>query len=245
MAWEAENYDTALSMSKTRRRKLANNTYLTVHEDKTDDYFGVKLHDTVIVRWYSDGRVVLDSGGWRTRTTKDRMNIALKDWSVWTEDGIWYVKGPLLTCAYKDGMTLYPDGTVSGEGDDPKLQKKIRKDIRKFTHKYMVAFWDGDVPTPGGGDCWGCYLNMRDTDHLLSHMDEEYYVPSLLAKAIQRFPISQAARHVLSVAWSPDEAEAQGFSLEQEKVGWSSDIANEQLEKSLRRYLYEQLGSAS
>ena len=51
-------------------RKLENNTYL---KRLGDDEIGLLLHNTYVARFRRDGSVILDSGGWRTKTTKDRL----------------------------------------------------------------------------------------------------------------------------------------------------------------------------
>lgn len=67
--------------------KFANNTYLIRGPSKTDMervlppgthddaplYYSVRLHETDIVRFHANGDVTLNTGGWRTRTTRDRM----------------------------------------------------------------------------------------------------------------------------------------------------------------------------
>jgi hypothetical protein len=51
-------------------RKVANNTYMVRH----DDSIGIVLHNTEIVTFFPDGTIALDHGGWRTNTTKERIN---------------------------------------------------------------------------------------------------------------------------------------------------------------------------
>jgi hypothetical protein len=63
--------DTKLQGRNHRSRKIANNTYL---ERRQDGVIAVRLHNTDVVTLYSDGRVVLNSGGWRTSTTAQRIN---------------------------------------------------------------------------------------------------------------------------------------------------------------------------
>ena len=252
---EATDYASALNMSQSRRRKLANNTYLEVNEDS----FGVRLHDTQIIQWYEDGRIVLNTDGWTTVTTKERMNRALRPkWNVYSDKGVWYVNDH----PYADGITLFPDGTVTGEGEDPKAQLKLRRRVRAFANDYMDAFSDGKVPAPRNTDCWYCLMEMdhwRDPDHLISHMDEKYYVPSLLAKAIKRFPVSQVAHWVVAEKWrTPTEINQRNamtdnvlsvntrYTLNGPSQGTRLDsIAKDQLTKALRRFMYEKLGSAS
>lgn len=80
------NYSKLKELAKTRKRKLANNTYLTIREDGG---FGIKLHDTEVVIHYPD-RVVLDSGGWLTVTTKSRMN-EFTDLRIYQDNYDWFV----------------------------------------------------------------------------------------------------------------------------------------------------------
>ena len=53
----------------------------------------------------------------------------------------------------------------------------------------------GELPAPSGGDCWCCSMKNEkgiclgdlsdNNQHLLDHMKERYYVPSLLVNAIK------------------------------------------------------------
>jgi len=63
----------ALVHGKTNRqeRKIGNNTYAEIEHDKS---ISVRLHGTDVVRFYANGLVKLNSGGWRTHTTKQRIN---------------------------------------------------------------------------------------------------------------------------------------------------------------------------
>jgi hypothetical protein len=64
-------------MTKSRsctRRPVENNTTI-IRRDNGD--LAVRLHDTDVVTYHADDSVTLDSGGWLTVTTKDRMNYAL------------------------------------------------------------------------------------------------------------------------------------------------------------------------
>lgn len=65
----------AVSMvrGKTNRkeRKIGNNTYAYIEYDGS---VSIALHGTVVVRLFENGLVQLNSGGWRTSTTKDRIN---------------------------------------------------------------------------------------------------------------------------------------------------------------------------
>lgn len=52
-------------------KKVGNNTYL---ERLPGGCFGVRLHNTVVVRIFPTGVYSLHTGGWQTVTTKDRIN---------------------------------------------------------------------------------------------------------------------------------------------------------------------------
>ncbi len=52
----------------------------------------IQLHDTVIVRTYPDGKIKLDSGGWKTATTKERINRYIGS----RKDRVPYVDGMIL-----------------------------------------------------------------------------------------------------------------------------------------------------
>lgn len=68
--------------------KLGNNTYLV----RDDDDLSVRLHETNVVTYHADGSITLRTGGWFSRTTKDRMNTHLpSDLSVQSKKGDWFV----------------------------------------------------------------------------------------------------------------------------------------------------------
>lgn len=59
-------------------KKIANNTYLTLHEtDTPEEYIFMMLHGNVVARFNPDG-IELFSAGWHTSTTKNRLNLALE-----------------------------------------------------------------------------------------------------------------------------------------------------------------------
>jgi len=83
------SYQNALEILKDRaQKKVANNTYLV---RTSPDCIGVRLHDTIVVYLFADGTTRLNSGGYQTNTTKNRINCfsplrvqQVKNvWSVW------------------------------------------------------------------------------------------------------------------------------------------------------------------
>ena len=69
----------------------------------------VVLHGTTVVSW-DETTVTLNSGGWRTVTTKARMNQASNEYglgyTVWQDRGKWYVNHGGTITPFEDGMTF-------------------------------------------------------------------------------------------------------------------------------------------
>ena len=69
------NYLEAVAMvrGKTNKntRKVGNNTYAEIGYDNS---VSILLHGTCVVRFYPNGLVKLNSGGYHTHTTKKRIN---------------------------------------------------------------------------------------------------------------------------------------------------------------------------
>lgn len=71
-------------------------------------------------------------------------------------------------------------------------------------------------------------------DHIISHIEEKYYVPSLLVRAMEIFPTSMAMEWALWDVWRDGDGE------------WINDrYIQQQLRSVLRRYIYRQLGFAA
>lgn len=108
------NFQTAnekLNTGRTKnRKKVANNTYLNRLEDNGVEYIALQLHNTNIVMWYSDGRVLLNAGGWRTVTTKSRINEYAEGAGIAQKAGVWYV--------IKDGDILSKESPKYFDGID-------------------------------------------------------------------------------------------------------------------------------
>ena len=75
--------------------RLGNNTFLESYTDGTQvDRICVRLHSTNIVAFYPDGRVTLHTGGYRTRTTKERINHFITG-RVYSRNYAWFYIAPL------------------------------------------------------------------------------------------------------------------------------------------------------
>lgn len=168
-------------------RKLGNNTYA---ERRNGDAIAIRLHQTDILTFHADGRIVANTGGWKTRTTKDRLNQYLPD-TISQHRGKWTVRG----LEFADGMTWHPDGTITGAAseNDSKEETALRKEIDRYCKSLVAAL---PLPTPGAGDCFYCQFTeektalplgevSKNTDHLREHLKENYFVPSMVWRALE------------------------------------------------------------
>lgn len=89
-------------------RKIGNNTYLERHLNDIT----VKYHDTHVVVYRANGDIVLNSGGYQTATTKDRMNLHTTA-RITQTGGVWFVTWGDRVRMFFDGMVLHTDGTVT------------------------------------------------------------------------------------------------------------------------------------
>ena len=217
-------------------RKLANHTLLRRVDNST---IAVQLHSTDVVTYHADGRIVFNSGGWKTSTTKARMN-SFSPARVSQAAGSWEITIDGSAANFADGIT-WTGKKWQGAGEDPGKAVKLAKRAAKFAHDYLAAFDAGKVPAPSGGDCWGCLMKTADgktpmggASHILDHMKEKYYVPSLLQRAIERFPVAPAAMWYISDKWAGTD-----------NGSWAAGIGKEQLYKSLYRYCKAELGLAA
>lgn len=74
--------------------------------ERLDGGIVIRLHRTNVVTFRPCGRVILNSGGWRTVTTKERIN-RYSGIHVWSERGVWYADDH----PFSDGM-IFKDGEV-------------------------------------------------------------------------------------------------------------------------------------
>jgi hypothetical protein len=149
----------------------------------------IKLHDTDIVTVFNDGRMILNSGGWLSVTTKERIN-RYTNAGISQRGGIWYMKDGSL---FYDGMTIKADGTPLKPRATAAYEKKlkaIKKQAREYARGYVEALKAGLIDFPNGGDCWACLMKgpkgqetFPGSNHIQEHMKDKYYVPSLLVNA--------------------------------------------------------------
>jgi hypothetical protein len=187
-------------LAKRETKKLARNTYLR----EVDGRMVVRFWETDIITIDKQDTYTLNSGGYRTLTTKDRFNSFAPVW-VWQHRNMWYAvpKRQAHTLEpfadkvlFADGMRVDASGKVlSGAGNDEtrKVMGKVDRLVSKYIAGYAAHVMVNGLEQDTSGDCWGCL--MQDTadkvkepmgySHYINHFEEKYYVPVILIKALQ------------------------------------------------------------
>lgn len=170
---------------------VMNNTLYILYADGSEAW---RLYNTDVVT-KKDNFYTLNSGGWRTVTTKDRINSFTpgRFYAIYQENGIWYLSNQDQTTVFYDGIQLDETGKVISElfPDPAKEVKAMKKRIANFCN----LITKNNLPLPGNGDCWYCLMvtdngetlgdATKNYDHLLSHMEENYLHGSLLVNAMR------------------------------------------------------------
>ncbi len=84
------------------RRKVGNNTYAEILYDGS---VAITLHSTDVVKIHPNGLYTLNSGGWQTVTTKDRIN-QYSPKRVYQRDFQWYISMNGKEYPFMDGMVV-------------------------------------------------------------------------------------------------------------------------------------------
>lgn len=175
----------------------------------------IVLHSTEIVTFAHGGKIILNSGGWRTPTTAGRINHFLpKGMRVGSHKGSWVVSyteyedtgienewGGMearvkfsWTVPFWEGMVIegrkapkLPQDAV----DEAQRVKRLTKLIKKYTDAMRAM---KQLPRPEAGDCLICQMHSKDManlerypsmDCLESHLEETYVHGSLIYNALR------------------------------------------------------------
>jgi hypothetical protein len=92
----------------SKRGQLVKGVATSIREN-AERYTVVRYHQTDVVV-FNPFEIILDSGGWRTATTKKRMNQAAQEFrlgfSVFQRSGKWIVEFNGIESEFMDGMRL-------------------------------------------------------------------------------------------------------------------------------------------
>lgn len=235
------NYDKAVKLLDTARnpakgKPVDRNTRLFRRSPTT---IALRLYNTDIVTYHSNGDVTLNTGGWLTVTTKQRMNNYAPV-RIYSHRGVWYVGND--DTLYADGMIICADGTIKGAGkpSEREANKKVMKEAKAYAKGFVDKLYNCEIGLPSNGDCWGCHMRTNDgkaafgSGHILEHFEEKYYVPSLLVNALNEIPSSIAAKGT-----------AQAYMQKMPERAFTSergDLIAKQIEKNIYQYVLRQLG---
>jgi hypothetical protein len=110
------NYKTAEELTKYRYvRRLAKNTWLLRVDESS---FAIKLHDTNVVVIHYDGTFELFSGGFRTRTTKYRIN-RFSPACLFQRRNVWYIGDITGDLHFREGIVVDSNGHVTTRKQKP------------------------------------------------------------------------------------------------------------------------------
>jgi hypothetical protein len=81
-------------------RKLAHKTYI---EQGDEARIGVRFHSTRILTFHPEGTFTVNTGGYRTVTTKQRLNALLpKGYRIYSERYVWMIGTPEGVFEFED-----------------------------------------------------------------------------------------------------------------------------------------------
>ena len=86
-------------------KEIGHNTW--VH--RTDEFIGIMLQSTYVVRYYPDGKATLHTGGWSTVTTKQRINCFIPHpYCLYQRNWNWYLwdRDTDKTIGFREGMEV-------------------------------------------------------------------------------------------------------------------------------------------
>jgi hypothetical protein len=233
----------------TLARVIQNNTLQIFQEDGTQI---IRHFHTDCLTFKPDGSIIFNTDGHKSSTTKLRINEHQDKIFIYQKHRVWYVttrdsmfNDKYQSIVFADGMTWWPEdtlvvgikiknGILTGTGKAP--NKKLIASIRKYCRDFVKQL---PVNPPDGGDCWYCsILNGNEpNDHLLSHIEEKYYVPSLLARAMDNADAGKAYR------WACFKITDINGNVSSDSWGYviKNDYGKKQVERWLYNYLYRRL----
>jgi hypothetical protein len=188
--------DSLPNLPRGAAKRIANNTF---RYQEGEDVV-TRLHFTDIIRKHADGSYTLSSGGWKSKTTKERLND-YSPYRVFSNKGVWYVGDSSKAVPFSDGIRL-----PQAFEDAPRLEKDAEKArALKARIKLVVsrALKNGKpCPLPESGDCFYCQFERAhyekgklsfnsvvqatplDNGHIAEHIREGYICGSLIYNAL-------------------------------------------------------------
>lgn len=165
-----------------------------------NDNIHIRLHNTDIIT-IAGNYIILHSGGWKTNTTKTRINTYQDICTIIQNQGIWTVKTNSMESMFYDGIKITTAGKIIKPLKEDKKTARILKQINNYCKKLKGL---KTLPEPSAGDCFYCRMRTveggqplgkvtENTNHLLQHLSEKYIHGSLILNALKSVGYSNPA----------------------------------------------------
>ena len=146
----------------------------------------LKKSTDVILILERDGQTVyrLNSGGYQTVTTKDRLNT-FSPARIYQKRGVWYLNDTI----YFDGIEINRQGQVINKQSAPSdfldKKKKLDRMINEYIRGFAKDALENGLGVPDAGDCWMCRIYAEDPsgdncEHIYYHLQEKYFTRTFL-----------------------------------------------------------------
>lgn len=160
---------------------------------------GVRLYETDIIlispRTPSQKLeiITLNSGGFRTQLTKNRINDYLPVY-ISQNKSVWSISANNYSTIFYDGIQLdrFKNGKLRMRKCKSKSNKEINrnKKLLKLINGYINEFKKLDsIPFPDTGDCWLCMIKSQNDEYnpdcLEQHLKEKYIHGTLIYCALK------------------------------------------------------------
>ncbi len=151
--------DASALLGPKDERKIGHNT--TLHRPfSRSDFLAVRFYRTNIVTFYANGWIRLNSGGYRTVTTKERINRYLSaGYSVFQHDRNWYLglpdgtrvdfaEGMLIPAATAEVDASYYTPEIIGASDGAEIHRDDWPEVQALVDSGTVR-WASSARGPG------------------------------------------------------------------------------------------------
>ncbi len=249
-------------------RPIANNTRVI---RRSEHSIAIRLHETDILTFHSNGAIQFFTGGWKTVTTKDRINrFAPSGISIYSEKFLWYLKiGDWQSgkrYLFEDAMWIDANGNVIDSElkpipeHSPEAEKAKRKQlakIDKFIRNGLKRLAAGEI-SQSEGDCWICSMKQVGTGDSMegnnqysciqSHIDEDYFHFSLIMNAVRSEfydPDGQFGNEKMTYGLAPiDKHNLSVWAMGSEcgHKTMAADMTIKRLQRGLKQFICKQLG---
>ena len=144
----------------------------------------IRLHKTDILTIAPSGAFAINTGGWNTHTTRDRLNEFLPaPWRVCTVRGVAHLRditSNLAAIPFRETVAVSAKGVVKSD-----MKPKSEEKLRALVDAYMKAFRARGLPTieESGGDPWILTQGKVDESTMLDWLKSKYVHRTLFALA--------------------------------------------------------------